>query len=38
MNRVGVHAQVWVDGWSETECRRAIENCRATGYDLEEAD
>jgi D-psicose/D-tagatose/L-ribulose 3-epimerase len=34
MNRVGVHALVWVGGWSETECRRAIENSRATGYDL----
>jgi D-psicose/D-tagatose/L-ribulose 3-epimerase len=34
MNRVGVHALVWVGGWSEAECRRAIENSRAAGYDL----
>jgi D-psicose/D-tagatose/L-ribulose 3-epimerase len=34
MNRVGVHAQVWVGGWSEVECRKAIENSRAAGYDL----
>lgn len=34
MNRVGVHALVWVGGWSEAECRRAIESSRATGYDL----
>jgi D-psicose/D-tagatose/L-ribulose 3-epimerase len=34
MNRVGVHALVWVGGWSEAECRTAIENSRATGYDL----
>ncbi|MFL5660729.1 MAG: hypothetical protein ACJ8BW_05185 [Ktedonobacteraceae bacterium] len=34
MNRVGVHALVWVGGWSEAECCRAIENSRAIGYDL----
>ncbi len=34
MNRVGVHALVWVGGWSEPECRRAIESSRAAGYDL----
>src|SRR5437870_3894463 len=34
MNRVGVHALVWVGGWSEAECRRAIENSRAAGYEL----
>ncbi len=34
MNRVGIHAQVWVGGWSKAEYRRAIENSRATGYDL----
>lgn len=34
MNRVGVHALVWVGGWSESECRRAIENSRAAGFDL----
>lgn len=36
MNRVGVHAFIWVGGWSEPECRRAVENSRATGYDLVE--
>ncbi len=34
MNKVGVHALVWVGGWSEAECRKAIENSRASGYDL----
>ncbi len=34
MNKVGVHALIWVGGWSEPECRRAIENSRAAGYDL----
>jgi D-psicose/D-tagatose/L-ribulose 3-epimerase len=34
MNRVGVHALVWVGGWSEAECHRAIEDSRAAGYDL----
>lgn len=34
MNRIGAHALMWVGGWSEQECRQAIENSRATGYDL----
>ena len=34
MNRVGIHALSWVGGWNEAECRTAIENSRATGYDL----
>ena len=25
MNQIGVHALVWVGGWSEAECRKAIE-------------
>jgi D-psicose/D-tagatose/L-ribulose 3-epimerase len=33
-NQVGIHALVWVGGWSEVECYRAIENSRATGFDL----
>jgi D-psicose/D-tagatose/L-ribulose 3-epimerase len=33
-NQVGVHALVWVGGWSETECRRAIESSKAAGFDL----
>lgn len=34
MNRIGAHALMWVGGWSEQECRQAIENSRATSYDL----
>ena len=34
MNSIGAHALMWVGGWSEQECRQAIENSRATGYDL----
>jgi D-psicose/D-tagatose/L-ribulose 3-epimerase len=34
MNQVGVHALVWVGGWSEAESRKAIESSKATGYDL----
>jgi D-psicose/D-tagatose/L-ribulose 3-epimerase len=34
MNQLGVHAQVWVGGWSEAEARKAIESSKATGYDL----
>jgi D-psicose/D-tagatose/L-ribulose 3-epimerase len=34
MNKIGIHALVWVGGWSEAECRKAIESSRATGYDL----
>jgi D-psicose/D-tagatose/L-ribulose 3-epimerase len=34
MNSIGVHALVWVGGWSEQECRQAIENSRTSGYDL----
>lgn len=34
MNKVGIHALVWVGGWSEAESRKAIECSKATGYDL----
>ena len=34
MNQIGAHALMWVGGWSEAECRKALENSRATGYDL----
>ncbi|GAB4384117.1 MAG: sugar phosphate isomerase/epimerase [Elainellaceae cyanobacterium] len=34
MNRIGVHALVWVGGWSEPECRLAIESSKAAGFDL----
>lgn len=34
MNKLGVHALVWVGGWSHAECTRAIEQSAALGYDL----
>ncbi len=34
MNPIGIHALVWVDGWSEAEARHAIEETRAAGFDL----
>ncbi len=34
MNTIGAHALMWVSGWSEAECRKAIENSGATGYNL----
>lgn len=34
MNQVGAHAFMWVSGWSEQECRKAIENAKVTGYDI----
>jgi D-psicose/D-tagatose/L-ribulose 3-epimerase len=34
VNRVGIHALVWVAGWSEDECRRAVALTKETGYDL----
>jgi len=37
MNKIGVHALVWVSGWSHDECRRAIEQTAAIGYDFIEA-
>jgi len=33
-NRLGVHALVWVGGWSETEARHAVERTAAAGFDL----
>ena len=33
-NRLGVHALVWVGGWSEGEARRAVAATAAAGYDL----
>jgi D-psicose/D-tagatose/L-ribulose 3-epimerase len=33
-NPVGVHALVWVGGWSEPEARTAIAATRRAGYDL----
>lgn len=34
MNRLGVHALVWVGGWSEAECERAIASTAELGYDF----
>jgi D-psicose/D-tagatose/L-ribulose 3-epimerase len=33
-NTIGVHALVWVGGWSADEARTAIESSREAGYDL----
>ena len=33
-NKIGVHALVWVGGWSEPESERAIAATAACGYDL----
>ncbi|MDQ6659293.1 MAG: sugar phosphate isomerase/epimerase [Actinomycetota bacterium] len=33
-NRIGIHALVWVGGWSEQEARAAIESSKRAGYDL----
>jgi D-psicose/D-tagatose/L-ribulose 3-epimerase len=34
MNPLGVHAAVWVGGWSPEETRHAIASSKAAGYDL----
>ena len=34
MPRYGVHAMVWVGGWSQADARRAIEAAARIGYDL----
>ncbi|WP_180900212.1 sugar phosphate isomerase/epimerase family protein [Martelella soudanensis] len=34
MNKLGLHANVWVAGWSENEAAMAIEKTAATGFDL----
>lgn len=33
-NKIGVHALVWVGGWSAEQARTAIESTREAGYDL----
>lgn len=33
-NRIGIHALVWVGGWSEKEARKAISSSAEAGYDL----
>ncbi len=34
MNKLGVHALVWVGGWSHDECERAIAQTTEIGFDL----
>jgi D-psicose/D-tagatose/L-ribulose 3-epimerase len=34
VNPLGVHALIWVEGWSELECKRAISLTGETGFDL----
>ncbi len=34
MSKLGVHALVWVGGWSEAECTKAISNTAELGYDF----
>lgn len=34
MNRLGVHALVWVGGWSEADCARAVRSTAELGYDF----
>lgn len=34
MNKLGIHALVWVGGWTEPEARYAIEQTASAGYDL----
>lgn len=31
---LGIHVQVWVKGWTEAECRLAVERTKQTGYDF----
>lgn len=33
-NRIGVHALVWVGGWSPDQARQAVESSKKAGYDL----
>lgn len=33
MNKLGVHALVWVGGWSEADCTKAIGSTAELGYD-----
>lgn len=33
-NRIGIHALVWVGGWSQQEASTAIESSKQAGYDL----
>ena len=33
-NKIGIHALVWVGGWSEDEARKAVSSSAEAGYDL----
>lgn len=34
MSKLGVHALVWVGGWSEADCANAIRSSAELGYDF----
>jgi D-psicose/D-tagatose/L-ribulose 3-epimerase len=34
MSKLGVHALVWVGGWNEAECAKAISSSAELGYDF----
>jgi D-psicose/D-tagatose/L-ribulose 3-epimerase len=34
MNRIGIHALVWVGSWGPAECELAVANTREAGFDL----
>lgn len=34
LNAIGIHAQVWVPGWSEAECDQALKATKRVGYDF----
>jgi D-psicose/D-tagatose/L-ribulose 3-epimerase len=34
MNPIGIHALMWVGGWSPAQCERAVASSRAAGFDL----
>ena len=34
MNKLGVHALVWVGGWNHDECERSIAQTAELGFDL----
>ncbi len=34
VNQLGIHALVFAGGWSESECRGAVEACSEAGFDL----
>ena len=34
MSKLGVHALVWVGGWSEADCTKAVRSSAELGYDF----